>query len=82
MPELGLVEGPVFVGGMADALFEQAAEMLRVFESEVVGDLADGSGCIEDAFFGDFDQFGLDVFLCGLAPRDRSGKCGRVMAVQ
>lgn len=52
---------------MADALFEQPAEMLRVFESEVVGDLAYGFRSVEDALFGDIDQLGLNIFLGGSA---------------
>ena len=41
--------------------------MLRILETEVVGDLADGFRCAEEHFFGEVDDFVLDVLLGGFA---------------
>ena len=58
-----LIEVAVFVGGVAHSLLEEAAEMLGVFETEHVGDLADGLGGVENAFFGHVDDFLLYILL-------------------
>ena len=41
--------------------------MLGILETEVVGDLADGFRCAEEHFFGEVDDFVLDVLLGGFA---------------
>jgi len=58
-----LIEVAVFVGGVAHPLFEEAAEMLRIFEPECIGDLADGFGRVENTFFGHVDDFFLYILL-------------------
>ena len=57
----------VLVGGVADVFLEDAVEMLGILETEVVGDLADGFRCAEEHFFGEVNDFVLDVLLGGFA---------------
>lgn len=55
--------GPVFVGRTPHHLLEQTREVLRVAESQRVGDFADRASGVEDAFLGDVDHLELDVLL-------------------
>ena len=41
--------------------------MLGILETEVIGNLADGFRCAEEHFFGEVDDFVLDVLLGGFA---------------
>ena len=55
--------GPVFVGRTPHHLLEQTREVLRVAESQRVGDFADRASGVEDAFLGDVDHLELDILL-------------------
>ena len=58
------VHHPVLIRGLADNPFKQPREMLRIFESEFVGNLADRLARVEHPFLGQVDQLHLDMFLC------------------
>ena len=58
------VHHPVLIRGLTDNPFKQPREMLRIFESEFVGNLADRLARVEHPFLGQVDQLHLDMFLC------------------
>ena len=58
---------PVFVGSAAHTFLEETAEMLRILESEGIGNPAHCIIRICDAFFGNIDYFILDIVLRSLS---------------
>ena len=54
------VHHPVLIRGLADNPFKQPREMLRIFESEFVGNLADRLARVEHPFLGQVDQLHLE----------------------
>ena len=55
--------GAVFVGRETRHLFEHAGKVLRILESERIGDLRDRMRRIEHPFLGRLDQPELDMLL-------------------
>ena len=56
-------EGFVFIRRITDHLFEQPAQMVRIFEAQFVGDFADRFAAFDQEFLGTVDGGQLDVLL-------------------
>ena len=61
---IGIVlEQPIFVGSESYAFFKEAAEVLRILEAQLVGNLVDGFARIENSFFGYLNHLSVHVLL-------------------
>ncbi len=52
---------------MPHPLFKKPAKVLRIFETEFIGNLTDRFTGVEHLFLGYINKFVLDVFLRGIA---------------
>ena len=59
-----LVYTSIFFWGMPYPFFKKPDEMLWIFKSEFIGNLANCFAMIEDFLFGYIDNFILDILLC------------------
>lgn len=59
------IQHPILIGCASRHFLEPAAEMLRVGESQFVGDFADGFRGVEHPFFRHVEHLLLDVFQGG-----------------